>query len=433
MNANERLSGSRPPAAAPLGDVRVIDWSDSIPAAFCARLVGDLGADVLKIEPPGAGDPLRRVGPHAPEAAYGDDGALFAYLNHGKRSVTLDPVCRAGAALLKRLVETTDLLITSRTLSALDALGLGADALHAINPALVIVSVSQFGEFDEAEGGAGRPPAATDFTLTHHVGYAFHQARPVHEPHRQPPVACADREVALAAGVAAANGALWGLLDAQLNGDGRAIECSQADVIAHLLIEPVADYVRGERTFSRVREELQGTEVAGGLIWLLPCSDGFVMISPREQHQWDRWVELLGNPPWSEDAALCGEREARNENWMILQDEMSAWTRSRTRAEVFGLAQAARVACFPVSGARDLLDNEQLHARTFFDSWSGAGGATLTMPGLPFRLDTSSGASLARGRQVRSPQLGEANRDVFGTTLGISSGELEQLRQQGVV
>jgi benzylsuccinate CoA-transferase BbsE subunit len=430
-NATDRVAQNAAPAAVPLRDVRVIEWSDAISAEFCARVLADLGADVLKIEPPGAGDPLRQAGPHAPGASYGDDGALFAYLNHGKRSVTLEPGCRAGAALLMRLVEMTDLFVTSKTLAELDALGLGEDALHAVNPSLVVLSVTPFGSFAQTEDEP--PPIATDFTLTHHAGYAFHQARPVHEPYRQPPVACADREVALAAGVAAANGALWGLLDAQLNGDGRAIECAQADVIAHLLIEPVADYVRGERAFSRVREELQGTEVAGGLIWLLPCSDGYVMISPREQHQWDRWVELLGNPPWSKDAALCGERAARNENWMILQDEMSVWTRSRTRAEVFERAQAARVACFPVSDAHDLLDNEQLHARAFFDCWSSAGGMTVPMPGLPFRLDTSSGAALARGRPVRSPRLGEANRDVFGAMLGISPGVLEQLRQQGVV
>ena len=433
MNAIERLPQERARVAAPLRDVHVLEWSDAMSASFCARLLADLGADALKVEPPGAGDPLRRLGPFAPDAAYGDDGALFAYLNHGKRSVTLDVGRGLGAALFKRLVETTDLLVTSKTRAELDALGLGADVLHEINPALVVLSVARFGSFAAQNGAASTPPASTDFTLTHHVGYAFHQARPVHEPHRQPPVACADREVALAAGVAAANGAIWGLLDAQLNGEGRAIECSQADVIAHLLIEPVADYGRGERTFSRVREELQGTEVAGGLIWLLPCSDGFVMISPREQHQWDRWVELLGSPPWSKDAALCGERAARNENWLILQDEMSVWTRTRTRAEVFERAQAARVACFPVSGARDLLDNEQLHARAFFDQWSGTGGAALPMPGLPFRLDTSSGATLPRGRQVRPPRLGEANRDVFETMLGLSPGELEQLRQQGVV
>jgi crotonobetainyl-CoA:carnitine CoA-transferase CaiB-like acyl-CoA transferase len=255
----------------------------------------------------------------------------------------------------------------------------------------------------------------------------------VHAPDEQRPVACADREVALATGVAAANAALWGLLDAELNGAGRMIECAQVDVIAHLLIEPIADYGRGERIFSRVREELQGTEVAGGLIWLLPCRDGFVMISPREQHQWDRWVELLGNPEWSRDVSLCGAREARNLNWLVLQDEMSIWTRRHSRADVFELAQAARVACFPVSGARDLLDNEQLRARAFFDRWNDGSSEALSLPGLPFALRTSTGATLARAREVHPPVLGQANSAVFEERLGLTRGELETLRQQGVV
>jgi crotonobetainyl-CoA:carnitine CoA-transferase CaiB-like acyl-CoA transferase len=298
----------------------------------------------------------------------------------------------------------------------------------------VTLAVTPFGTFAARDPAHADALAAfTDFTLTHHAGYAFHQARPVHAPGEQPPVACADREVALATGIAAANAALWGLLEAQLNGEGRSIECAELDVIAHLLIEPVADYGRGERTFSRLREDLQGTEVAGGLIWLLPCKDGFVMISPREEHQWERWVELLGNPTWSRDVALCGERTARNENWMILQDEMSKWTREHTRADVFERAQAARVACFPVSGARDLLDNAQLHARRFFDRWEGAGSTPLSMPGLPFCLRTRSGAELPRARQVTSPGLGSANRAIFEGRLGLSPAHVETLRQQGVV
>jgi crotonobetainyl-CoA:carnitine CoA-transferase CaiB-like acyl-CoA transferase len=422
----------------PLAGVRVIEWSGSMSASFCARVLSDLGADVLKLEPPGAGDPLRHAGPFAAQAAYGDDGALFAYLNHGKESVTLDPSKPTGAALLMRLIESADLLITSASASRLAELALDGDTLRKIQPALVSLAVTPFGTFFAQDASTthedGDTPAAfTDFTLTHHAGYAFHQARPVHAPHEQPPVACADREVALATGVAAANAALWGLLEAQLHGEGRSIECAELDVIAHLLIEPVADYGRGERTFSRLREELQGTEVAGGLIWLLPCKDGFVMISPREEHQWERWVELLGNPPWSRDAALCGERSARNENWMVLQDEMSKWTREHTRAHVFERAQAARVACFPVSGARDLLENAQLNARRFFDGWKGAGNEALSMPGLPFGLRTSSGAELPRGRDVASPRLGAANHTVFAGRLGLSPGELETLRQQGVV
>ena len=101
---------------------------------------------------------------------------------------------------------------------------------------------------------------------------------------------------------------------------------------------------------------------------------------------------------------------------MVLQDQMSTWTREHTRADVFERAQAARVACFPVSGARDLLENAQLNARRFFDGWQGAGSETLRMPGLPFGLRTSSGAELPRGRDVTSPRLGAANRgnDVDG-------------------
>jgi len=414
-----------------LAGVRVLEWTSSMSAAFCVRVLADLGAEALKIEPPGAGDPLRRFGPFAPDAGYGDDGALFAYLNHGKEGVTLDPAKPAGLKLLLRLMESTDLFVVSQPESRLRALGLDIDALHRINPALVVLSVTPFGSTTSAT--QDDTPATTDFTLTHHAGYAFHQARPVHAPGEQPPVACADREVALATGVAAANGALWGLLDAQMNGTGRMIDCAQADVIAHLLIEPVADYGRGERTFSRVREELQGTEVAGGLIWLLPCNDGFVMVSPREQHQWERWVELLGTPAWSRDASLCGAREARNLNWLILQEGMSAWTRRHTRAEVFERAQAARVACFPVSGARDLLDNAQLQARTFFDRWNDGSPQALPMPGLPFALRTSAGAQLPRARQVRAPGLGQANRSVFEKRLGLTRGEVETLRQDGVI
>ncbi len=424
--------------ATPLAGVQVIEWNGSMSASFCARILSDLGADVLKLEPPGAGDPLRHVGPFAPNATYGNDAALFAYLNHGKQSATLDPSCPAGAALLKRLLESADLLITSTHASRLTALGLDSDTLRETRPSLVTLAVTPFGTLSAQDASAtdtvADPLAAfTDFTLTHHAGYAFHQARPVHAPNAQPPVACADREVALATGIAAANAALWGLLEAQMHGEGRSIECAELDVIAHLLIEPVADYGRGERVFSRLREALQGTEVAGGLIWLLPCKDGFVMISPREEHQWERWVELLGNPPWSRDVALCGERAARNENWMVLQDEMAKWSREHTRADVFERAQAARVACFPVSGARDLLENAQLRARRFFDRWEGASESPLSMPGLPFSLRTSSGDELPRSRDVTSPRLGEANQALFEGRLGLSPAHVETLRQQGIV
>jgi crotonobetainyl-CoA:carnitine CoA-transferase CaiB-like acyl-CoA transferase len=401
--------------------LRVVEWSETLPAAYCTRILADLGAEVIKLERPRSGDPLRHAGPLLPGMPYGEDSALFAYANHGKRSVTLDPSKPSGMALLRRLLEQSHVLVESQaapTLAGLD--------VSAVNPALVMLSVTPMGH-----GVDGF--AATDLSLTHHAAYAFHQARPVQSPDEQPPIAGADHEIALAAGVAAATGALSAVLMAEQSGVGQHLDCAESDVIAHLLIEPVADYGRGERQFSRLRENLSGTEVAGGLIWLLPCIDGFVMISPREQHQWDRWMALIGSPSWAEDATLCGSRDARTKNWMVLQSEMSSWTTQRTREDVFTRAQAARVACFPVSRPRDLLENTQFQARGFFDRLSMADGSGLAMPGLPFVLRDSAGAALPRGRDVRVPTLGEANVDILQTRLGLSADDLEPLRRHGVV
>lgn len=408
-----------------LDGVRVVEWSETLPAAFCTRILADLGAEVIKLERPGTGDPLRRRGPFVPGVAYGEDGALFAYANHGKRGITLDPTTPTGAALLRRLLEQSHLLVESQPADVLQALGLGTASLREINPALVVLSATSFGR------NAGARPA-TDLTLTHYAGYAFHQARPVQAPEAQPPVAGADWEASLAAGVAAAAAALWGVLAAEQGGAGPHIDCAQADAIAHLLIEPVADYGRGERRFGRLRENLRGTEIAGGLVWLLPCIDGQIMVSPREQHQWDRWVGLLGNPAWARDAALCEDRAARTANWGVLQDEMAAWTRQHTREEVFTRAQSARVACFPVSTPRDLLENPQLRARGFFDQLQTSSGDVLAMPGLPFELRTSAGAAMPRARRVHAPALGEANTDILEGRLGLSRQELETLRLHGV-
>lgn len=408
-----------------LDGIRVVEWSETLPAAYCTRILADLGAEVVKLERPGAGDPLRRCGPFVPGMAYGDDGALFAYVNHGKLGITLDPTTPTGATLLRRLLEQSHVLVESQPACVLQALGLSPASLREINPALVVLSATSFGQ------GAGAPPAS-DLTLTHYAGYAFHQARPVQAPGAQPPVAGADREAPLAAGIAAAAAALWGVLTAEQGGAGPHIDCAQADAIAHLLIEPVADYGRGERLFGRLRENLRGTEIAGGLVWLLPCIDGPVMVSPREQHQWDHWIGLLGDPAWARDAALCGDRAARTANWAVLQEEMSAWTLQHTREEVFTRAQAARVACFPVSTPRDLLDNPQLQARGFFDRLQTPTGDGLPMPGLPFELRTPAGTAMPRQRRVHAPALGEANAEILQGRLGLSRQEMEMLRLHGV-
>ena len=385
-----------------LKGVHVIDWSENLTGPFAARVLGDLGAEVLKVEQLGQGDPLRSVALLNSSPAAGLANAVFGYVNQGKGCVGLDLDCEKDLQDFHRLLSETDILIESQPTERLKALGLTIDQLRSRYPKLVVVSISNFGLV-----GPASSRIATDFTLQHDSGLAYHQARPVEQPLIQPPIATADREGPLAAGLAAASSAMWALLVASKGEPAPHVDFSKQDFYAHLLFEALAEWTEGERLFDRERKDFKGTEVAGGLIWILPCSDGWVMTSPREQHQWDRWMVLLGSPDWAQDEALCGNASARRRTWNHLQDLMSEWTRGKSRQTVFSLAQAASVPCFPVNRAGDIFENAQLIHRRFFDSLKLPSGQKILMPGLPFLATTSTGSVLERERSLGIPKIGE--------------------------
>jgi benzylsuccinate CoA-transferase BbsF subunit len=385
-----------------LKGVHVIDWSENLTGPFAARVLGDLGAEVLKVEQLGQGDPLRSVALLNSSPATGLANAVFGYVNQGKGCVGLDLDCEKDFQDFHRLLSETDILIESQPTERLKALGLTIDQLRSRYPKLVVVSVSNFGLV-----GPASSRIATDFTLQHDSGLAYHQARPVEHPLNQPPIATADREGPLAAGLAAANSAIWALLVAKKGEPAPHVDFSKQDFYAHLLFEALAEWTQGERLFDRERKDFKGTEVAGGLIWILPCNDGWVMTSPREQHQWDRWMVLLGSPDWAQDEALCGNASARRRTWNHLQDLMSEWTRDKARQTVFALAQSASVPCFPVNRAGDIFENAQLIHRRFFDTLKLPSGQKILMPGLPILVTTSSGSVLKRERCFGVPEIGD--------------------------
>jgi crotonobetainyl-CoA:carnitine CoA-transferase CaiB-like acyl-CoA transferase len=413
-----------------LSGITVVEWAEGLSAAYCGRILAELGAEVVKIERPGSGDPLRHEGPFTSGAPYAGDSALFAYVNAGKRSVTLDPDRPTGAALLERILEQSDLLIASNGVHDARAEGwLAANRVRTRHPRLVRLTITPHGL-----SGAERERATSDLVTQHFAGWAYHQAAPVTEPARTPPVGGADREAPLAAGVAAAMAAMWGLLMVQAGHPGPDIDAAIADFYAHLLVEATGEWTRGERRFARARRaDAEGAEVAGGNVWILPCADGFVMISPREEHQWQRWIDVLEHPAWTTDPALCGDRQTRRANGFKLQTLMGEWSIKRTRLEVFERAQAARVACFPISTPGDLLTNPQLEHRGFFHRWLAGDGTTIPLAGLPFQMRTSDGGDLPRAQPVRAPSLGEANDEIFVGRLGLSREALEELERHGVM
>ena len=379
----------------PLAGVKVVEVGSSTASDFGARLLADLGAEVIKVEPPD-GDVLRQEGPFLASGA----SALFGHLNHGKRSVILDRHSEPGAQRLTDLARRCDVLIWAmqdgRPVDACPASLLDRDAKAA--PAIILLS--PFGRSGARSGWAG-----SEYIAQYSGGYAYHQACPVSDPETTPPTGCADREAAMLTGLVVANAALWALTMPD-DAPRPVIDLSAEDVFAAMLIDPLADYHRGTQPPGRAREPGRSITIAGGLVWLLPCADGTILVSPREDHQWQRWVALMGTPAWAADAALCGSRETRTQNAPALQKLMAAWSISEKAHSVFERAQAARVACFPVSTAEDLLRNPQLAARQFFNKLSD-NGAEAIMPGLPFAMQSSGGATLPRGLIVTCAPPGE--------------------------
>ncbi len=374
----------------PLAGLRVVELGSAVSVAFAARLLADLGADVIKLEPPD-GDPLRQQGPFLEGDGGQRSSALFAYLNCGKRCELLDP---AFAALSARAREADLLLVAEDARERLGPLG---DPANTERPAIVVATA--FGLAGPRQGWAG-----SEYIAQHSGGYAYHQACPVADPATTPPVGCADREAALLVGLAIANAALTAVVPAHDKRPRPFIDCSAEDVFAYMLVDPLADYHRGAQPPGRERAPGQGVTIAGGLVWFLPCADGAILVSPREDHQWQRWTELMGHPAWASDPALTASREIRTRNARDLQRRMAEWSVGQKAREIAMRAQSARVACFPVSTAGDLIRNPQLAARRFFNRLTAGGTEDgLLMPGLPFAMRSSAGAELPRGATVPLP------------------------------
>ncbi|WGF90750.1 CoA transferase [Marinivivus vitaminiproducens] len=376
-----------------LEGVSVVEWSEDLTSQFAARLLADMGATVVKLEPPG-GSALRRRGPHWPDG----HGALFDFLNSGKICREIDPSAASGAEVLRQAIASADVLVEFGLDAAFATASVTVDELRRSRPELVVLSITPLGlDADPATA------PSSDFLLQHRAGLAHAMARPVRDPTAQPPLAAADHEAPLAVGVCGALAAAWGLLAAR-SGRGPRIDLASQDFYVLLLTDEYTQWHGGERHFSRARGDRPGVAPAGGISWLLPARDGHFMVSPREQHQWERWLDVLGRPAWAQDPAYATVA-TRKSHWRELLDLMSAWSADQAAEDVAARAQAAGVACFPVSTPSQLLSNAQLLHRDFFDRLTGRDGTAIPVPGLPVRIANTVGEQLARRRILHPPAI----------------------------
>jgi benzylsuccinate CoA-transferase BbsE subunit len=399
-----------------LTGLRVLDLTD-LKAHLCARLLADMGADVIKIEPPG-GDAARRVGPFVDDRPHRDRSLFFWFYNLNKRSLTLDLGHPEGAAILRRLAEGADVVVESFKPGEMARMGLGWDVLHALNPALILCSVAPFGQTGPYSGYA-----ADDSVLTALSGMLYVNGFPDRAPVRP-----FGLQAYHSASYYAAIATMCALLARDSTGEGQWIDLSMQEATASA-VEHVAASFFGTGEIARRRATLHWTR----FFRIGRCRDGYVMHCTLGD--WTSLVEWVNGdgkarnrttdltaPEW-EDAA---KRRAGAEDLFDVLDE---WVKDYSRDELLERAQLLRLPYAALRNPEDLLADEQLLARGYFHEVEHPElGRTFRYPGAPY-LFTGSPWRVTR----RPPLVGEHTGEILGGELGLGAEELAALAADGVI
>ncbi|MEE9285872.1 MAG: CoA transferase [Dehalococcoidia bacterium] len=407
----------------PLASYRVLDLTNEH-GYLCGRLLGDLGADVIKVEPP-EGDPGRRFGPF-----YGDDPhpekslGWWAY-NANKRSITLALETADGQALFQQLTLTADFVVESQRPGYLDGLGLGYADLSRLQPSLVMASITPFGP-----DGPRSQYAATDMTIVA-AGGLMHLAG----NEDRAPLHVAMPQAQAQAGVQAALGALIAHHHRRMTGRGQHVQVSMQAAIVNTLIDIQQhwdiDQKLGERGLRTSWGPLK-TRI------LYPCKDGYVTwrwFVDRGRGRRNKGLLEWMREEGADDGIADWDFEALTLYSMSqdqvdrLQSAVERFFAIKTKDEIYRQARKRRFLTFPVQGPKEIFEDEQIQSRGFFQEIEHPElDARVLYPGA-FVKTTAGDYGVRR----RPPLIGEHNEAVFLDELGLTRDELITLKEAGIV
>ncbi len=404
-----------------LEGVRALDLTHYFAGPYCTRLLAGLGADTVKIERPPSGDPVRRLGPFAAHpgsvrdpggAAPVEDGAWHLYLNAGKRSLGLDIKAEQGRQTLLQLAERADLLVENFAPGTLDRLGLGYQDLRRVNPALVVTSISNFGQT-----GPYRDWRAAEVNLYAMGGLMNITGEPDQEPLKEgAPLA------QLGAGQNAFVATMAALMYAEETGEGQHIDISIAEYATNILENALMQYSYSGQEFTRV-----GNRGYGRAAWgIYPCRDGFVGVIAGPDHRWPEVARIMEREELADPR--FASRRGRQDNADEVDALMLPWLIDHDKVDIFKAGQDNGLGFSFVATMQDILEMEQLLARGYFVELEHPATGTLRYPGAPIRPD-AEGAWVFR----RAPLFGEHTAAVLSDWLGFDDSRISQLAESGAV
>jgi len=360
---------------------------------LCGRLLADLGMEVVKIEPPG-GDPVRRLRPFERAA----DGSLLslplACLNANKRSIVLDFQVEEDRAAFFRLVEGADVVLESFSPGVLDSMGLGYRDLTAVNPRLVMASITGFGQ-----SGPRRSFACSDIVAFAMSGLMYISGDPSLPPCKPP-----ETQAYYFGSLFAALGVLAALYHREKSGRGDHIDASMQEALATQ--EHVVRQYANEAVMVK-RQGSQHNQVAPAKIF--PCRNGYVYLYVTRQH-WKGFLEVWTDHPAALEAPEWESNPFRRARAEEINRLVEGFTSRYSKEELTGLLQSHGIPCIPVNRPEDFVADEQVQARKFFVPVSYANFGTVDQPAAPFMINGS------RPRLRPAPALGEDQQSVQAAT-----------------
>lgn len=397
-----------------LEGTRIIECGHNTAAAYAAKLMADMGAEVIKLEEPNRGDASRYRGPYPGHIPHPEKSGLFLYLNTNKYGVTLDLRQPAGQDLFHRLVKDADALIHDYHPTEMASLGLDYSTLEKVNPRLVMTSITPFGL-----SGPQKDYQATDLTLWNAGGIAWlNGGGPGTE--EMPPLKSFGQQSGYQAGVNASIATLGALFSRLATGEGQHVEVSTQECLMSILELTFEFYPYMGVTASRLGQKpIQPLD-------FFECKDGWIFLCCVEEHQWKNFLDLMGNPEWAGEE-IFADRISRGANGDALKPLLQEWVQEQSVMELYHKAQGRRVPIAPVSTMGDLFANEHLKARGFFATIAHPETGPLQYPGALYQFSETPW-ELRRP----APLLGQHTIEIFGQ-LGLSQREIEDLKSQGVI
>lgn len=394
-----------------LQGIKILEYSEMVAGPYCGKLFADLGADVIKIEPP-EGDPARASGPFPQDKPHPEKSALFLYNNTSKRGVTLDLRATPGKELFSRLVQWADVLVDNHPVGFLAGMAFDDAALLKLNPRLIYTCITPYGRTGPRAGVKG-----DELTVSHAGGLGNLLPSRSRDISRAP-VKPGGFAVAYHSAIAAAMVTLAALIGRGKKGKGRVIDVSMQEVV----VGSIRPNVTGSRYQRSYWGRVPDRPPAMGR---MQTSDGYLVLGAAEDHHFAALREVIGNPPWLADDRWLN-MWWRTNHAPEIAPMLDTWMVKQQKEDIHQKLSKRGVPLGPVNSVKEVLENEQYAFRDYFKNVEHPQTGTLRYPGWPYMM-TASPPRVTRP----APLLGQHNEEVVLKELGYSQEDYRRLRKSG--